>query len=283
MTRADLLANIPLFAHLDDEGRRDLLALMTPSHVPSQEAVFWFGDKGDTLFVIEAGAAEVTAPDTNGDHVLLAQLGPGDVFGELGLLDGAPRSATVRAVTDLTLLGLSRDSFHAFLRQRPDVAIDLLQLMGARQRASTATIRGLPNPNRVIAGTTTVWQRVSDVVAGIAASQYFTLAHLIWFSSWILLNTLAAAGLAPKVLGFDPYPFGLLTLIVSLEAIFLSIFVLVSQNRQAERDRISTDIDHQVNVKAHLELVGIGARLDRIEALLTEGRGTGAPPDRPLA
>jgi uncharacterized membrane protein len=72
-------------------------------------------------------------------------------------------------------------------------------------------------------------------------------------------------GLLPAALSFDPYPFGLLTLIVSLEAIFLSIFVLVSQNRQSERDRIRTDLDYQVNVKAHLEIIGIVQRLERIE------------------
>lgn len=274
MTTTPSLAHVPLFANLDDAGRRELQALMTPRQVPAQEPVFWFGDRGDTMYVIERGHAEVTAPDAEGDHVLLDRLGPGAVFGELGLIDGGPRSATVRATTDLTLLGLSRDAFHGFLRRRPDVAIELLQAMGARQRASTATIRGLPNPNRVMAQTATVWQRVSDLVATVAASQAFTITHLTWFGTWILLNTLAPAGLLPAALGFDPYPFGLLTLIVSLEAIFLSIFVLVSQNRQSERDRIRTDIDHQVNVKAHLELVGIASRLDRIEQALARDRPT---------
>jgi CRP/FNR family cyclic AMP-dependent transcriptional regulator len=80
---------------------------------------------------------------------------------------------------------------------------------------------------------------------------------------------LSTAGLLPEAVGFDPFPFGLLTLIVSLEAIFLSIFVLVSQNRQSERDRIRTDLDYQVNVKAHLEIMGIVDRLKRIEAAVT--------------
>jgi CRP/FNR family cyclic AMP-dependent transcriptional regulator len=145
-------------------------------------------------------------------------------------------------------------------------------MLGARQRASTAALRGVKNPNAVIAEATTTWQRVSDRVAAIAASHLFTLTHIGWFGTWILLNTLAAAGWLPSALAFDPYPFGLLTLIVSLEAIFLSIFVLVSQNRQSERDRIRTDLDYQINVKAHVEILGIAQRLERIERAVTARR-----------
>ncbi len=266
------LSRIPLFARLDAAGNEALLALMTRQSVEAGEPVFWFGDRGDTLYIVEDGRAEVTAPDARGGHVRLDTLGPGGVFGELGLIDGGPRSATVRALTDCSLLALPREPFHAFLRQHPDVAIDMLQVLGARLRASTATIRGLPNPNQVIAEAATRWQRVSDVVATVAASHAFTLTHIAWFGTWIGLNTVAAAGWLPAGLGFDPYPFGLLTLIVSLEAIFLSIFVLVSQNRQSERDRIRTDLDYQVNVKAHVEIVGIAERLARIEQALTEPR-----------
>lgn len=271
------LSRIPLFARLDAAGNEALLALMTRQSVEAGEPVFWFGDRGDTLYIVEDGRVEVTAPDARGGHVRLDTLGPGGVFGELGLIDGGPRSATVRALTDCSLLALPREPFHAFLRQRPDVAIDMLQVLGARLRASTATIRGLPNPNQVIAEAATRWQRVSDVVATVAASHAFTLTHIAWFGTWIGLNTVAAAGWLPAGLGFDPYPFGLLTLIVSLEAIFLSIFVLVSQNRQSERDRIRTDLDYQVNVKAHVEIIGIVDRLERIERAV-ERLAKPAPP-----
>lgn len=271
------LAHIPLFARLDDAGQQALLALLTRRTVAANDPVFWFGDRGDTMYVVEQGRVAVTAPDVHGDHVLLDTLGPGGIFGELSLLDGGPRSATVRAVSDCVLLALERDAFHAFLRQRPDVAIDVLQILGARQRASTAALRGMKNPNAVIAEATTRWQRVSDHVATVAASHVFTLSHIAWFGTWIVLNTVAAAGWLPRRLAFDPYPFGLLTLIVSLEAIFLSIFVLVSQNRQSERDRIRTDLDYQVNVKAHVEILGIAGRLERIEQALT--RPGASPPD----
>ncbi|MGE0814988.1 MAG: cyclic nucleotide-binding domain-containing protein [Vicinamibacterales bacterium] len=269
------LAHLPIFAKLDAEGLADLEARLTRRRVPAGEPVFWFGDDGDTLYVIESGRVEVTAPAADGQHVLLDTLQAGGIFGELSLFDGGPRSATVRAVTECSLIELRRDAFHAFLRARPGVAIDVLQVLGARQRASTVALRGLKNPNAVIAEGTTRWQRVSDVVASVAASHTFTIAHLCWFGSWILTNIVASAGWLPARLAFDPFPFGLLTLIVSLEAIFLSIFVLVSQNRQSERDRIRTDLDHQVNVKAHVEIVGVVERLERIERGLERLARTG--------
>ncbi len=269
------LAHIPIFATLDAAGHEALLASLTRRAVAEGEPVFWFGDAGDTLYVIDSGRVAVTAPDAEGNHVLLDTLGPGGIFGELSLFDGGPRSATVRALSPCSLLALDREAFHGFLRQRPDVAIDVLQVLGARQRSSTAALRGMRNPNAAIAEATTRWQRVSDVVASVAASHAFTIAHLGWFGGWIVLNTLARGGWLPPVLAFDPFPFGLLTLIVSLEAIFLSIFVLVSQNRQSERDRIRTDLDYQVNVKAHVEILGVVGRLDRIERALT------APPAAP--
>jgi len=266
------LSHIPIFRSLDPEALGALAAIMTRQQIPANEMVFWIGDPAGPLYVVDSGQVAITAPDEDGDHVLLETVGPGGVFGEISFLDGGPRSATARAVTDTVLLVLPREAFHTFLLQRPDVSIGILQIMGARQRASTATIRGLKNPNAVIAETATIWQRVSDIIAAVAASQAFTIIHVAWFGIWILLNVAGANGLLPESLAFDPYPFGLLTLIVSLEAIFLSIFVLVSQNRQAERDRIRTDLDHHVNVKAHLELINIIQRLERIEQAVTGSR-----------
>jgi CRP-like cAMP-binding protein len=207
------LSHIALFARLDAAGDDALLGRLTRKTVQENEPVFWFGDSGDTLYIIDSGRVAVTAPDADGNHVLLDTLGPGGIFGELSLLDGGPRSATVRAISDCSLLALNREAFHDFLRERPDAAIDILQVLGARQRTSTATIRGMRNP-----------------------------------------------------------------IIVSLEAIFLSIFVLVSQNRQSERDRIRTDLDYQVNVKAHVEIMGIVERLDRIERAVVTLRAVRSVP-----
>jgi uncharacterized membrane protein len=82
---------------------------------------------------------------------------------------------------------------------------------------------------------------------------------------WILVNTYDVG-----ITQFDPYPFGLLTMIVSLEAIFLSIFVLISQNRQAEKDRVRSNIDYEVNVKAELEVAHLHEKTDRLQQKMLE-------------
>ena len=205
-------------------------------------------------------------------------------------MDGGPRTATVRSVEASKLLVLSRDTFHAFVRQRPDVAIEILAVMGQRLRTSTEQLRSLKNPNEVFAEQrrTSAWQRASDVIAAVAASQWFTLFHLVWFGVWILINVAGPLSLMGVVLVpdekkgalpwwiFDPFPFGLLTMVVSLEAIFLSIFVMVSQNRQSEKDRLHTDLDYQVNVKAQTEIMAIARRLDLIEQKL-DNRPSASP------
>jgi uncharacterized membrane protein len=265
------LSQVPFFAHLTTGDLETLAGMMTRETVPAREPVFWIGDHSDALYIVEEGSVAITVPHERGHHVVLETVSPGGVFGELSFLDGGPRTATVRSVTETVLLKLPQDAFQKFLAGHPHVAISMLRVMAARQRVSTQVIRGLENPNRVMRESATRWQRVSDVIATVAASHYFTLIHIVWFGGWVTMNVLATAGILPAALGFDPYPFGLLTLIVSLEAIFLSIFVLVSQNRQSERDRIRTDLDYQVNVKAHVEIMGIVQRLERIERAVAPG------------
>lgn len=263
------LAHIALFSRLDQFQQEHLTARMQVQHVGPNEAVFWRGDPGGSLYIVNKGRVSVTVPSDKGEHVVLDELGPGGFFGEISLLDGGTRTATIRTLEPTELYMLSREDFHDVIRREPEVAIDVLTVMGQRQRASTEAIRGIKNPNiEFEASRVTLWQKTSDIIAAVAASKQFTLFHLTWFGGWIGLNVLGVIGLLPSFMAFDPYPFGLLTMVVSLEAIFLSIFVMVSQNRQGEKDRIRVDLDYQVNVKAQSQIAAIGEQLDRIEASL---------------
>jgi CRP/FNR family transcriptional regulator, cyclic AMP receptor protein len=262
----EILNGIPIFAGLDQAERKALFALMTEESIKANQTIFWLGEKGDNVYLVASGEVAVTVPNEAGEHVMLNRIVSGGFFGEISLLDGGPRTATVRALEDTRVLVLRRDSFHSFIRTHPDAAIEVLTVMGQRQRESTLLLRAMKNPNLVFEQRMTTWQKVSDIIATTAASQFFTIFHLIWFGGWIGIN---AVGMMmdnpPHYLAFDPFPFGLLTMVVSLEAIFLSIFVMVSQNRQSEKDRLRTDLDYQVNLKAQTEIMHISKRLEQIE------------------
>jgi len=228
--------------------------------VENQQAVFWIGDEGADFYILQLGRVAVCYPDDMGHEVTIAVLGPGDFFGEISLLDGGPRTATIRAEDDVSLLSLSRHDFLEFLTRHPKAGIHILTVLGQRQREMLQKMRGLKNVNEVMEERTTRWQKVADVIASVSASQAFVVFHLIFFAAWMIVFKLI-----DKEKALDPPPYNLLTMIVSLEAIFLSIFVLVSQNRAGEKDRIRADLDYQVNLKAHLEVMQLHRKIDRIE------------------
>ncbi|MGH6948615.1 MAG: DUF1003 domain-containing protein, partial [Kiloniellales bacterium] len=146
--------------------------------------------------------------------------------------------------------------------RRPDAALDLMEMIGRRIRDTTERLRqaATRNANEAIAQTLTPLERVTDWVAAFTGSLVFLALHAAVFALWIGWNELAGR------LAFDPFPYGLLTMAVSLEAIFLSVFVLISQNRTAAKDRIRSDIEYDVNVRAELEVSHLHDKVDRLNA-----------------
>ncbi len=185
----------------------------------------------------------------------------GNLFGELSLLDSGPRTATAIALTDSELLVLDRDDLLLLFQKRPDAALNMLAAMSTMTRKADELLRTRVsrNVNEEMEEHSTPLQRVADWIAWFSGSMPFLMINAGWFIVWIILNTVHTG--IPQ---FDPYPFGLLTMIVSLEAIFLSCFVLVSQNRQAEKDRVRSDIEYEVNIKAELEVTHLHEKTDRI-------------------
>ncbi|GIW75925.1 MAG: hypothetical protein KatS3mg104_0988 [Phycisphaerae bacterium] len=264
MPDTELLQKIPLFSRLDPIELARLSELLEHRSFHANQPVIWIGETGQELFIIQHGQVVVSYPDESGNEKILNTLGPGDFFGDVALLDGGPRTASVRTITESQMLVLKRDTFLDFLRKYPDAAIDVLVTLGKRHREMLDKLRGIANPNQVIEQKTSRWERIADTIAMVSASQPFVLFHVVWFSGWVGMNLLMGEK------GFDPFPFGLLTLIVSLEAIFLSIFVLVSANRSSQKDRIRADVDHQVNLKAQYEIMQLHTKLDQLLSRLPE-------------
>ena len=262
---AQLLAEIPLFSTMDDEERRQLRAIMRERSFQPGQVVMAASNPEASFLIIEQGEMEVWLTDTGGKKVVLEVLGPGKVFGELFLLAGKTRSASATTSGELVTLELSREAFFDFLRRRPDTAIDVLVELGQRLKDTDDILRTRVsrNANEESEENISLGQRVADLIADFSGSLAFLLLNLTVFVVWILVNTLG-----PAMWHYDPFPFQFLTMAVSLEAIFLSIFVLISQNRQAAKDRIKADLDYQVNVKTELELSTMAEHIRDIEQKL---------------
>lgn len=256
-----ILSELMLFEFLEESDLQQLSSLIEMVTLKEGEILFEAGDPGDSLFVVHSGEVEIYTTDTAGQKIILTNATRDDIFGELALLDSGPRSATAKAKEDSDLLVLDRDHLLMIIRKRPEAALKMLAGVGAMTRKADELLRTrvARNANDVIEIRSTPLQRVADLIAEFSGSMPFLIVNGLWFGAWIVINTLPMG-----VKQFDPYPFGLLTMIVSLEAIFLSCFVLISQNRQAEKDHLRSDIEYEVNIKAELEIQHLHEKNDRM-------------------
>lgn len=265
-----LLAEAPFFQLLDDEERADLLSQLVPVKLPAGQIIFNYGDPGDCLFIVRSGEVEVFFKDDTGQKIVLETGRTGYVFGELSLLDSGPRTASVVVTEDLEALKFDRARLEAFLQKRPHAALDLLAATGRRLRFTTERLRHTAsrNVNEEVEDKRTTVMKVADWIAEFSGSIPFLLLHVVLFFVWIVLNTAWISGIGAfhAITNFDPFPYGLLTMCVSLEAIFLSVFVLLSQNRQAAKERVRADIEYDVNLKAELEVAHLHEKLDHFQA-----------------
>src|ERR1044071_3211547 len=257
----ELLAGIEFFALLKEDDRQALANVVDSITLNAGDTLFNAGEPGESLFVVRTGSIELFIKGTVGQKIVLTIAEAGDLFGELSLLDSGPRTATAIALSDTNLLMLDRDDLLLLFEKRPDAALNMLAAMSTMTRKADELLRTRVsrNVNEEMQEHSTPLQRVADWIAWFSGSMPFLMINAAWFIIWIALNEVNFG--IPQ---WDPFPFGLLTMIVSLEAIFLSCFVLVSQNRQAEKDRVRSDIEYEVNIKAELEVTHLHEKTDRI-------------------
>jgi uncharacterized membrane protein len=255
------LREIPLFSEMDEQEVAGIRSIMEELRFKPGQVIIREGELGDLFYVITEGHAEVLIRDANGSDIVLHEAGPGDFFGELSMLTSEPRSARVRAVDHLTALALERDEFFGFLRTHTHAAIDVMVELGGRLRENDAVLRRMAsrNVNEVEEEQMTLGQRVADKVADTIGSWPFIIVQTIILTVWIILNGLVL------IKHWDPYPFILLNLMLSFQAAYSGPVIMMSQNRQSDKDRLAAEIDHQVNTKAELEINNLIRRLDELE------------------
>jgi CRP/FNR family transcriptional regulator, cyclic AMP receptor protein len=266
-TTVAMIGEVPIFTLLDDEEREALAEMMNAREFKQGATVFHYGDPGGEIFIIRSGRVELFVENTEGEKIVLSENEHGDVIGELSFLDGGPRTATAVASEDTQLLVLDRVRLLDFIDKHPHAAMDVLTVIGRRLRATDELLRTQVsrNPNVEEQEMLTFGQRVADKVASFGGSWTFILCFAAVLVFWVILNSTA---LLSK--HFDPYPYILLNLFLSMLAAVQAPVIMMSQNRQAAKDRLKGDLDYEVNLKAEMEVAHLHRKVDHIYERLEE-------------
>jgi uncharacterized membrane protein len=214
------------------------------------------------MYLIESGHVRISVKDTDGHDATLAEMSNGEFFGEMSLLDGNPRSADATASADSRLAVLPRAEFRAFLRKNPDIALGILTALTHRLRRTDDLLRHRVsrNANDEEQAHLTVADRAADLIAEFGGSWKFIGASIAFSLLWIMFNTWFLFH------PFDEYPYVLLNLVLGMVAGLQAPIIMMSQNRQGQKDRLRADLDYRVNLKNELLLSEVLRRLEAIEA-----------------
>jgi len=255
---AQSLARVPLFKRLEPHELEKLAEEIDQVDYKAGEVIFNEHDHGDALYVVEEGSVRIWVTDEDLNEVTLAELQPGQFFGELAVLDRGERSSSATAITDAHLHRLSSDDFQKFLTEHADCAIDVICEIGARMRQTNLLVsqRVSRNINREMEEKSTIGQRIADKVASFGGSWTFIIIYLSFLIAWMAFNTfvLVHYGRGEGGAQFDPYPYILLNLMLSMTAALQAPIIMMSQNRAAEKDRVAAEQDFKVNLKSELML-----------------------------
>ena len=266
-TDVAMLAEVPIFELLDDTERAGLAKRMDCRNFKAGTIIFDYGDPGGEIFILCSGRVEVYVVNQEGERIVVAENERGDVMGELSFLDGGHRTATAVAREDTQVLAMHRDRLLEFIDKHPHAAIDLLTVVGRRLRATDELLRTRVSRNVNVEAEEqmTLGERLADQVASFGGSWTFIIIFGVVMLIWVILNSAALF-----VRHFDPYPYILLNLFLSMVAAIQAPVIMMSQNRQAAKDRLQADQDYQVNLKAELEVAQLHHKLDHLHARLEE-------------
>src|SRR5947207_3916167 len=255
---AQSLARVPLFKRLEPHELEKLAEEIDQVNYPAGETIFNEHDRGDALYILEEGSVRIWVYDEDVKDVTLAQLKPGDFFGELAVLDRGERSSSATAITDIHLHRLSSDDFQKFLLEHPDASIDVICEIAARMRQTNQLVsqRAARNIDVEMEAKSTIGQRIADKVASFGGSWTFIIIYLTFLVCWMAFNTfvLVHYGKGEEGAQFDAYPYILLNLMLSMTAALQAPIIMMSQNRAAEKDRLAAEQDFKVNLKSELML-----------------------------
>ena len=256
----DVLKNVPLFSLLDDEETAVLAAQVELKRFTPRQRIYKIGDTHGQAYVMVSGTVRITTVDDDHQEVIVDEPARGEFFGFASMLDQTPHQTNAEALEATECIEVSREDIATLLQRKPMAGMDLLTVLGRQFHGSQRLVRlrALRNPNQVIEEEATLGQRLADHVARFGGSWRF----IILFTVILLVYTAINIGMGGKA--WDPYPFILLNLFLSMLAAIQAPVIMMSQNRQDLKDRVRSELDFDVNVRAETEIQGLARKLNAL-------------------
>jgi uncharacterized membrane protein len=262
------IESVPLFANLPMAQLEPLRKDAVRQLFKAGETIFNHGDVPEHLYIVEEGVIDIVLP-AKGEEIILASLEAGSFFGELSVFDSHPRTATARATADASLICIPLTSIASLTNRSPTAARQFMSVIIHRLRTADELLARvqIKNINEVVDEQMSVGQKVADLVARFGGSWIFIISFCVFLLLWMAVNTIYILKAPP-----DPFPFIFLNLILSCIAALQAPVIMMSQNRQAAKDRLQADQDFQINIKAEFAIQQIHRKLDELRAGLIQHR-----------
>jgi uncharacterized membrane protein len=259
------LKDIPLFSLLDDDELAILAAQVEVRKFAARQRIYKIGDIGKNAFVVMSGSINVSTVDSSQQEVLLHQAGHGEFFGFASMLEETPHQTNAMAITDVECVEIDRNDISVLLQKKPMAGMDLLTVIGRQFHATQELVRlrASQSANELIDEEETFGERIADKVAQFGGSWTFIITFGIILTVYTTINVILRGK------AWDPYPFILLNLFLSMLAAIQAPVIMMSQNRQDSKDRVRSELDYEVNLRAETEIQAVSGRLN----LLTDKIG----------
>jgi CRP/FNR family cyclic AMP-dependent transcriptional regulator len=262
----EILRTIPLFALLDDEEAAVLAGQVEVKRFAPRQRIYKTGDSDGQAYVVITGKVQVSAVDEDNQEVVIDEPGNGDFFGFASMLEQTPHQTNAMALEDSECLEVSRQDIAVLLKQKPMAGMDLLTAQGRQYHAAQGLVRvrANRNPNEVIEKEATTGERIADAVARFGGSWTFIITFGVMLTVYTVVNVVLDKQ------AWDPYPFILLNLFLSMLASVQAPVIMMSQNRQDTKDRVRAELDFEVNVRAESEIQGLSRKLNVLDEKLDD-------------
>lgn len=253
--------DIPIFSLLDADERAVLAEQVELRRFTPRQRVYKAGDPGGKAYLVLKGQVQVIVIDDDNQEVVIDSPRSGEMFGLASMLSAAPHQTMAVALEETTAIEIERNDIGALLQRKPMAGLDMLTMVGRQFHAAQDLVRmrAARNPNEVIAQQLTMGDRLADTVAHFGGSWSFISTF------GVVLLAYAGANIVLAAQAWDPYPFILLNLFLSMLAAVQAPIIMMSQNRQDAKDRLRSELDFAVNRKAEGEIIQVAAKLNRIE------------------